>query len=109
VGILLPRSNDFRCFPAGTGPYFSTWDVDMHQFQSWLVNWVPSHDWVIDEICFLNLYPHVSRSQQQIWIPRPQKPLIDLYKTPLSPKKQIFMMKKWNFCDEIIKFTSSDV
>ena len=27
TGILLPRSVDFRCFPAGTGPYFSTWDV----------------------------------------------------------------------------------
>jgi hypothetical protein len=26
VGILLPRSGDFRCFPAGTGPYFSTWE-----------------------------------------------------------------------------------
>jgi hypothetical protein len=24
TGILLPRSSDFRCFPAGTGPYFST-------------------------------------------------------------------------------------
>ncbi len=26
MGILLPRSGDFRWFPAGTGPYFSTWD-----------------------------------------------------------------------------------
>jgi hypothetical protein len=27
VGILLPLSSDFRCFPAGTGPYFSAWVV----------------------------------------------------------------------------------
>jgi hypothetical protein len=25
VRILLPCSIDFRCFPAGTGPYFLTW------------------------------------------------------------------------------------
>jgi hypothetical protein len=25
VGILLPHSSDFRCFPTRTGPYFSTW------------------------------------------------------------------------------------
>ncbi len=25
AGILLPCSSDFRCFPAGTGPYFLTW------------------------------------------------------------------------------------
>jgi hypothetical protein len=25
AAILLPRSVDFRCSPAGTGPYFSIW------------------------------------------------------------------------------------
>jgi hypothetical protein len=27
VGILLPGSIDFRCFPAATGPYFLTWET----------------------------------------------------------------------------------
>jgi hypothetical protein len=27
VGILLPASIDYRCFPAETGPYFLTWDM----------------------------------------------------------------------------------
>jgi hypothetical protein len=31
-GILLPRSVDFRCSPAGSGPYFLTWDG----INSWL-------------------------------------------------------------------------
>jgi hypothetical protein len=30
VGILLPRSGDFRYFPAGTAPYFSTWVMVYH-------------------------------------------------------------------------------
>ena len=31
VGILLPRSGDFRFFSAGTGPYFSTWAQYSHR------------------------------------------------------------------------------
>jgi hypothetical protein len=27
VEILLPCSGDFQCLPAGTGPYFLTWDA----------------------------------------------------------------------------------
>ncbi len=29
AGILLPCSVDFQCFPAGTGPYFLTWVVNL--------------------------------------------------------------------------------
>jgi hypothetical protein len=40
AAILLPRSVDLRCSPAGTGPYFSTWGCDQFIIIIFMINFI---------------------------------------------------------------------
>ncbi len=52
----------------------------------WIKDALVQLDWIIDQIFFVRLYPNVLTNQQQIQIPRPQKPLFEVYTTSLASK-----------------------